>query len=50
MMDAVIDEVDGRMIRIGEHWLADWHRQLHDEEGKASGGSSGGTPGTSTAG
>ena len=24
MMDAVIDEVDGRMIRIGEHWLADF--------------------------
>src|SRR3954453_22352425 len=21
MMDAVIDEVDGRMIRIGDHWL-----------------------------
>jgi 8-amino-7-oxononanoate synthase len=24
MMDAVIDEVDGRMIRIGERWLADF--------------------------
>jgi 8-amino-7-oxononanoate synthase len=24
MMDAVIDEVDGRMIRIGEDWLADF--------------------------
>src|SRR6185295_16594701 len=24
MMDAVIDEVDGRMIRIGENWLADF--------------------------
>jgi 8-amino-7-oxononanoate synthase len=24
MMDAVIDEVDGRMIRIGDHWLADF--------------------------
>jgi 8-amino-7-oxononanoate synthase len=24
MMDAVIDEADGRMIRIGEHWLADF--------------------------
>jgi 8-amino-7-oxononanoate synthase len=24
MMDAVIDEVDGRMIRIGNHWLADF--------------------------
>jgi 8-amino-7-oxononanoate synthase len=24
MMDAVIDEVDGRMIRIGQHWLADF--------------------------
>ncbi|HTW43167.1 MAG TPA: pyridoxal phosphate-dependent aminotransferase family protein [Solirubrobacteraceae bacterium] len=24
MMDAVIDEVDGRMIRVGEHWLADF--------------------------
>jgi 8-amino-7-oxononanoate synthase len=24
MMDAVIDEIDGRMIRIGEHWLADF--------------------------
>jgi hypothetical protein len=22
MMDAVIDEIDGRMIRIGDHWLA----------------------------
>src|SRR3954465_3092869 len=21
MMDAVIDEIDGRMIRIGDHWL-----------------------------
>ena len=24
MMDAVIDEIDGRMIRIGDHWLADF--------------------------
>jgi 8-amino-7-oxononanoate synthase len=24
MMDAVIDEVDGRMIRLGERWLADF--------------------------
>ena len=24
MMDAVIDEVDGRMIRIGNQWLADF--------------------------
>ncbi len=24
MMDAVIDEIDGRMIRIGERWLADF--------------------------
>jgi 8-amino-7-oxononanoate synthase len=24
MMDAVIDEIDGRMIRIGEQWLADF--------------------------
>jgi 8-amino-7-oxononanoate synthase len=24
MMDAVIDEVDGRMIRVGKHWLADF--------------------------
>src|SRR3954466_7486052 len=24
MMDAVIDQIDGRMIRIGEHWLADF--------------------------
>jgi 8-amino-7-oxononanoate synthase len=24
MMDAVIDEVDGRMIRVGNHWLADF--------------------------
>jgi 8-amino-7-oxononanoate synthase len=24
MMDAVIDEVDGRMIRVGERWLADF--------------------------
>src|SRR4051812_12948883 len=24
MMDAVIDEIDGRMIRIGHHWLADF--------------------------
>src|ERR671924_490674 len=24
MMDAVIDEVDGRLIRIGDHWLADF--------------------------
>src|SRR5207237_7760992 len=23
-LDAVIDEVDGRMIRIGDHWLADF--------------------------
>jgi 8-amino-7-oxononanoate synthase len=24
MMDAVIDEVEGRMIRVGDHWLADF--------------------------
>jgi 8-amino-7-oxononanoate synthase len=24
MMDAVIEEIDGRMIRIGDHWLADF--------------------------
>ena len=24
MLDAVIDEVDGRQIRIGEHWLSDF--------------------------
>jgi len=24
MMDAVVEEVDGRMIRVGEHWLADF--------------------------
>src|SRR5439155_9956941 len=24
MVDAVIDEIDGRMIRIGERWLADF--------------------------
>ena len=24
MMDAVIDEIDGRMIRVGERWLADF--------------------------
>jgi 8-amino-7-oxononanoate synthase len=24
MMDAVIDEVDGRMVRVGERWLADF--------------------------
>ena len=24
MMDAVIEEVDGRMIRVGDHWLADF--------------------------
>jgi 8-amino-7-oxononanoate synthase len=24
MMDAVIDEIDGRRIRIGEHWLSDF--------------------------
>lgn len=24
MLDAVIDEVDGRMIRVGGHWLADF--------------------------
>jgi 8-amino-7-oxononanoate synthase len=24
MMDAVIDEIDGRMIRVGGHWLADF--------------------------
>jgi len=24
MVDAVIDEVDGRMVRIGDHWLADF--------------------------
>ena len=22
--DAVIDEVDGRRIRVGQHWLTDW--------------------------
>src|SRR5680860_315270 len=24
MLDAVIDEVDGRRIRIGDHWLSDF--------------------------
>jgi EAL domain-containing protein (putative c-di-GMP-specific phosphodiesterase class I) len=24
MWDAVIDEVDGRRIRVGDHWLTDW--------------------------
>ena len=24
MSDAVIEEIDGRMIRIGDHWLADF--------------------------
>ena len=24
MMDAVIDEVDGRRIRVGDHWLSDF--------------------------
>ena len=24
MMDAVIDEIDGRMIRVGDSWLADF--------------------------
>ena len=24
MTDAVIEEIDGRMIRVGEHWLADF--------------------------
>jgi hypothetical protein len=24
MMDAVIDEIDGRMIRVGDRWLADF--------------------------
>jgi 8-amino-7-oxononanoate synthase len=24
MYDAVIDAVDGRRIRIGDHWLTDW--------------------------
>src|SRR3954451_20835854 len=24
MMDAVIDEIDGRRIRIGDHWLSDF--------------------------
>ena len=24
MTDAVIDEINGRMIRIGDHWLADF--------------------------
>jgi 8-amino-7-oxononanoate synthase len=24
MLDAVVDQVDGRMIRIGDHWLADF--------------------------
>jgi 8-amino-7-oxononanoate synthase len=24
MMDAVIEEIDGRMIRVGDHWLADF--------------------------
>jgi 8-amino-7-oxononanoate synthase len=24
MLDAVVDQVDGRMIRVGDHWLADF--------------------------
>src|SRR4249920_2017361 len=24
MLDAVIDEIDGRMIRVGDRWLADF--------------------------
>ncbi len=24
MLDAVIDEIDGRRIRIGDHWLSDF--------------------------
>jgi 8-amino-7-oxononanoate synthase len=24
MIDAVIDEIDGRRIRIGQHWLTDY--------------------------
>jgi len=24
MLDAVIDEIDGRMIRVGNRWLADF--------------------------
>ena len=24
MMDAVIEEIDGRMIRVGDRWLADF--------------------------
>jgi 8-amino-7-oxononanoate synthase len=24
MVDAVIDEIDGRMIKVGNHWLADF--------------------------
>lgn len=24
MYDAVIEEIDGRRIRIGDHWLTDW--------------------------
>ena len=24
MVDAVVDEIDGRMIRVGEKWLADF--------------------------
>ena len=24
MTDAVIDEIDGRMIRVGDRWLADF--------------------------
>jgi 8-amino-7-oxononanoate synthase len=24
MLDAVVDEIDGRMIRVGDHWLADF--------------------------
>ncbi len=24
MMDAVVEEIDGRMIRVGDHWLADF--------------------------
>lgn len=24
MVDTVVDQVDGRMIRVGDHWLADF--------------------------
>jgi 7-keto-8-aminopelargonate synthetase-like enzyme len=24
LVDAVVDQVDGRMIRVGDHWLADF--------------------------